>query len=159
MMNRSIAKQQRGISLLEVLLSLTIIFIILLMATRYYETTEASAKANESIRMLNAVAAAADDWFVTYKTYRSADGKVAITKQALIDMGDLPAAFGGTNTANPWGGEITIVPKDSTHVTIGFTKVPHAECLNLKALMAQRMTGNCTEQGGYEATYPVDLLK
>lgn len=140
--------------MLEVLLSLTIIFIILLMATRFYETAESSEKTNTAIRMLNSLTTAADDWFATYKTYQSTGG-ITLTKQALIDMGDLPQEFAGNNPANPWDGQVNITAKDSAHVTVELTKVPHADCLNLKGVMQKRMTvDDCPAAGGFKATYP-----
>lgn len=152
---------QRGISLLEVLLSLSIIFIVLLAATRFYQVTESSARTNASIRMLNAIATAANDWFVTYKTYQAdqQNNIPAITNNGLVAMGDLPQSFAQGNSANPWGGEAIITAKDSTHVTIEFTKIPAADCNNLVGTMSSRMSGSCSSSGSYVATYPPDLLK
>lgn len=147
--------RQKGISLLEVLLSLTIIAIILLMATRYYEITNASGKMNDGVRVLNSLTAAADDWFVTYKTYQAAENIPAISKTALIQMGDLPQEYARDN-ANPWGGEINISPADVAHVTLELTKVPYGDCLNLKGIMQNRMNvADCPTAGGFKATYPL----
>ena len=54
-LNRS---KQRGISLLEVLLSLSVIAIILVMATRYYRSAQQSQQVSNAVSMISGIVTA-----------------------------------------------------------------------------------------------------
>lgn len=123
-------KKQFGISLLEVMLSLSIIAIILVMATRYFAITMQSEKTNEAVKILQTVVKASDDWYYTYKTYQKSANNPDISIAALINLGMVPKNYVET-TANPWGGAIEISPRDANHVSIQLTEISSPACQNL----------------------------
>lgn len=94
--------KQSGISLLEVLLSLSVIAIILVMATRYYKSAQQSQQASNALSILSGI--------VTAETqYAAANGNQYATgtinkDHPLVKNGYLPSNFG----TDPWGGTITI---------------------------------------------------
>jgi Tfp pilus assembly protein PilE len=127
-------KKYIGISLLEVMLSLAIIAIILVMATRYFTITMHSEQGNEGVRTLQTVMKGSDDWFWTYKTYQSSTNNPDISITALANLGLVPKNFTEPN-ANPWGGTIEVTPTSATEVSITLTNLNLASCQNLVATM------------------------
>lgn len=145
-------KKINGISLLELLLSLALIAILLVAATRFYESTRASEQTTEAVNILQHLTAASDKWFVLYKSYQKTDNG-DISLQKLIELGWLPKNFVLADV-NPWGGSINVAPQDSTDVTLTLSAIPDKDCTNLKELMQQQLNlvGNCSG-GNYTATY------
>ena len=98
-------KRMLGIGLLELMLSLAIIAVLLIMATRYYSSASESQKIQAGVDMVNAVRAAVAN-------YSSGQGipTTPPTVLELVQSGLLPASFGSTaalnGTANPWGESI-----------------------------------------------------
>ena len=141
--------KQCGIGLLELMLSLTVIALLLLAATRYYVLVRSSEQTNEAVAMLTAVIGAVDQWRWTYKDNPNA----TINLKDLIDQGLLPQKFDEIH-ANPWGGVLTINNDTSGAAKITLTDVPNGICVNLKDMMEEhKMEGNC--QGTtFSAIYP-----
>ncbi len=145
--------KSRGISLIELLLSLAIIAILLVMATRFYESTRSSQQVNDATNVLQHLMAASDKWFSVYKSYQKTDnGDISLPQ--LITLGWLPKNFVFAN-ANPWGGSINITPEDSTHVKFMLAHVPAKDCLNMQELLQQQLNlaGTCDTEGNYSAIY------
>ncbi len=114
-------KRQSGISLLEVLLSLSIIAIILIMATRYFFVASNNDKMNTTVSQVGALIAAAHIWKGANSNY-SVDG-TSINLNELSDAGQL-TNFPGFNKSGSgssatvalstmWGGTISIQPKNN----------------------------------------------
>jgi Tfp pilus assembly protein PilE len=145
-------KSTFGIGLLELMLALAIIAILLVMATRYFETTRGAQQINQALQMLQTTMTASDNWYTTYKSYRDTPkGDVDITK--LADLGLVPKDF-TTDTINPWGGKISVTPKDNDHVNIELTAVPAGDCKYLVDIMTKRhFTAVCSETT-FTLTYP-----
>ena len=106
-----LAKRQRqlGIGLLELMLSLAIIAILLIMATRYYQSASDANKRNQAVDMFSATNAAVEN----YKIDNPGDVKnlagSGVGMKMLIDAGYLPPSYGSQGkTANPWGGPIDV---------------------------------------------------
>jgi hypothetical protein len=138
------------------MLSLAIIAILLIMATRYYQVTRSGEQINDGYRMVQQVIAGADDWYSTYKSYQTTpSGDISISK--LVSMGLVPKNFVNQNV-NPWGGAIAINPQDANHVQIQLTNVPINECLNLQDMAnKQGWQAFCLPRGGaLVITYPGD---
>lgn len=97
-----------GISLLEVLLSLSIIAIILVMATRYYFVANNNNKINTSVNQVGGVVAAAQNWKGVNADF------TGVSVQALYDAGQLTnfpgiKISGDTATmSDMWGGAINV---------------------------------------------------
>lgn len=126
-----------GIGLLELMLSLTVIAILLVTATRYYSVTRSAQETNDAFSMLQAVYSAAETWKQDYGKFP--DNNLI---EHFIDVGSLPTVF-GTKNANPWGGEITAFPiKESPNdFAACLCNVPKDACMNLLQKYQLQMSG------------------
>jgi type II secretory pathway pseudopilin PulG len=119
---------QRGIGLLELMLALAIIAVLLIMATRYYQSTSQAQKVNQAAQDIQAIIAAVAN-------FRAGDpnGTFAITDLS----GFLPSTWASPPaTDNPWGGSYTAAAVASlpTQVAITVTGMPNTACDALAAL-------------------------
>ncbi len=139
--------KQRGIGLLELMLSLAIIAVLLLMATRYYEATRASTNINDAVDMINAVYAAAGSYQVDNES------KYPANLYTLVTDGYLPAVFGSTAsanaTANPWGGAIAIVGGGTSDFGVTMSGLPST---NVCKALANRISETLTTGSGASQT-------
>ncbi len=128
---------QRGIGLLELMLSLAIIAILLIMATRYYQTTKQSQEVNDAVQLVNSLVGA----MTNYRTDNPTTYKTAtVSIETLTDTGYMPSAYGdGTNTS-PWRtsiGPTSFGASNEVYVTIN--DVPAGACQQL----AGRLASSC----------------
>lgn len=131
-------KKVKGVGLLELMLSLAIIAVLLIMATRYYQTTSQSQKVNQAVSDIQAILAAAANY-----TAASPGSAFAITD--LVSAGLLPANWSTetpvAGTANPWAGAYTATNvSGSPAVKITAGSVPLTACTALDQLMYQGYT-------------------
>jgi len=126
-------RQQRGISLLEVMLSLAIIAIILVMAARYFGLASNTSKLNQATNQINEIIQGLAQWQNNEGNYAGA------SLQSLYTQGFITQQTGKGTGANSWGGNITLEANTNT-ATIAFTGIPNSACLNLRNRMG---TGNC----------------
>lgn len=126
-------KKQRGISLLEVMLSLSIIAIILVMATRYFFTASESQRVNQAKAQVTAVLAAATTYGHNQKT-----GFTSITTSGLVTDGYLNqnnpsiSESSGTYTFNnPWHNAITFADATSGNASLQTKVDTKAACEGL----------------------------
>lgn len=121
---KAIRKNQRGIGLLELMLSLAIIAVLLVMATRYYKSADEGQKVNNSISLLTGIAGAAAQYVSNYPNVDLKD------IQTLVNEHYLPANF--ANMKSPWGTNITATSTGSV-VTVTMESVPGAACRRIQA--------------------------
>lgn len=127
-------KKQIGISLLEVLLSLSIIAIILVLATRYFFVATNNNKINTAVSQVGGIVAAVHTWKGINTSY---DG---VSVQVLYNAGQLENFPGLDNTTasavmlkDLWGDEYTVSPgTDDNHVTVTLTLPDSGNCAALK---------------------------
>lgn len=93
-------QNNKGIGLLELLLSLVIISVLLTVAFRFFKPTNLSQRSNEAIDMIQAVATAEQRWMMTNNEN---PGDVL---QTFVERGFLPESF--LNAKNPWGGDLKV---------------------------------------------------
>jgi len=125
-------KLQRGISLLEVLLSLSIIAIILVMATRYFFLASDNDRINVTRQEIGSVIAAVQAWKGQNTQYSSSlsisqlytDG--FLTKSNSLDTGASTAKL-----YDPWGDIISLTGK-TTYVEISIPLQKKKYCTALK---------------------------
>lgn len=136
---------QRGISLLELLLSLVVITAILFAATRYFSITSENLKVTQAEEMINNVANASFQWVQGYPDFSS-----LISIQTLIDAKLLPDNYSSI-TINPWRGSITVRgwPYDTSYVQIIMNGVPVASCKNLLRRMQHYISEHSNCQGDF----------
>lgn len=133
--------KQLGIGLLELMLSLAIIAILLIMATRYYQTTKQSQEVNDAVNTVNSIVAAMTNWMTDNPS--SFTGSVVTVKFSdLVKDGYLPSSLGddGSN-ASPWGTSISDPTFSATGaaVNVQINNVPKGACNQL----AGRMAASC----------------
>lgn len=137
---------QRGISVLEVMLSLAIIAIILVMATRYYKSASQSQQVSNGLSVLHGIVAAETSYATANNN--AYGGGILV----LIGDGYLPKSL----QYDPWGGQIG-VQANTGSFTVTFTMVPSGVCNALTGIMQNEATisGNCnaTQAGSFIATF------
>ncbi len=118
-------KQQRGIGLLELMLSLGIIAVMLIMATKYYNSTKVQSNVNTAVQNIQAAYAACEA-----SLNDAPDGTLCKNTDTLSKNGYLPVGFAGDATSeNPWGGTFTIDYSGSPRtVNISVKDVPDVDC-------------------------------
>lgn len=146
-----VMKPQRGIGLLELMLSLAIIAILLVMATRYFNSARQGQQIAEAISMVQAIAAASQNYFVANGNTMAGVGS-AITASGNNYLPNPPKN-------NPWGGTVSVTPDsgNSSAVDIKMTGIPDAACPRLlEALQGANAAGatavSCTGgtfEGGF----------
>lgn len=148
-----LTQSQRGIGLLELMLSLAIIAILLVMATRYFASARQGQEVASAISLIQAVSAASQSYFVA-----NGNAFTGLSASALKTQNYLPA---NTNLVNPWGGTVTVAGGDSsnpTAVTITLTNVPGAACTQLAgALKSQAITLSTCVAVGSSGTFSVEI--
>lgn len=136
MKNRSMTSlKQIGISLLEVLLSLSIIAIILVLATRYFFVATNNNKVNTAISQVGSIVAAAHSWKGVNTSYAN------LSVQVLYDAGqfeNFPGLDDTTATSvalkDLWGDSFAITPAADNNgkATITLTLPDAGNCGALK---------------------------
>ncbi len=123
---------QKGISLLEVLLSLTIIAIILVMAVRYFFVAENNNRINTTRQDIGSLIAAVNSWKGRNPQYTS-----NLSIKTLVDEGELTLSNSLTTAGvlyNPWGQEITMTIDPASvlaAVTIATPLPDNNDCVQL----------------------------
>jgi prepilin-type N-terminal cleavage/methylation domain-containing protein len=123
-------KKNRGISLLEVLLSLSIIAIVLVTATRYFQLTSFSEKLNDSTSQIQAIRAASVRWLLSHDDFSQ------ISIDNLINRGLVPKNF----NFNSWGGPVAVEPAPDNKIKISLYQIPVKACKNLASRFSQIST-------------------
>jgi prepilin-type N-terminal cleavage/methylation domain-containing protein len=142
-------QHHRGISLLELMLSLAIIAILLVTATRYYNMTRSSQHVNEAAQMITAVYAAAQSWLANDQ----------LKSQNMIpdftNIGILPKQFTNPNI-NPWGGAITATGQSATSLLVTLTQVPTTDCNELLQQFKEKIPNSsaaCDDKQNFNITF------
>lgn len=134
MMLMKFYNKQRGIGLLELMLSLAIIAILLVMATRYYVITSRSQQANQAVEFVNAMISAARNYSAGGNFNGIDSAGDALIKMGLVSKGDQNKD--GTGVINGWGNPVTFtVGTNGGSLTISMT-VPTFACVSLNQKLA-----------------------
>lgn len=144
--------QQLGIGLLELMLSLAIIAILLIMATRYYQTTKQAQEVNDAVSLVNSVISA----MTNYRTDHPKDYKTAsIDLDALTQDGYLPSSLGAAAVASPWRTAVNGLKFGAQNeVFVTIKEVPSGACNQLAGRLKEsclNTASNCgcgTASGG-----------
>lgn len=120
----------QGISLLEVLLSLSIIAVILVMATRYFFVASNNNKVNTVRQEIGSLIAGVTSWKNENPLYSN-----ALTINALYTDGFLAnsnsLSADKSTLYDPWGGTLNLQVAQGVGVTISDTLPTAAECNSL----------------------------
>ncbi len=163
-------RRQKGIGLLELMLSLAIIAILLIMATRYYQSASLNNKINACVDMFAGVQGAVQNYRVDNP------GKIdenEVSVGALVQKGLLPPSYlkdreGGAADPgkNPFGGTITISNFSGGKYTVAMNQIPDAGnvCQKVASRVGSGIGGGsdntdfgaeCDDNGTVTATYPI----
>ena len=133
-------KSMQAISLLEVLLSLSIIAIILVMATRYFFVASNSDKINIVRQDVGSLVAAVNSWKNQNPQYTS-----DLTIANLYNEGFLAnsKSFSPDHTVlyDPWGDPISLTPEQGVGAQISVTVPKGSDC---ESLLNSYPDGNCS---------------
>jgi competence protein ComGC len=98
--------REKGIGLLELMLSLSIIAILLVMATRYFMVANESQKLNNAVSEVNGIAGGAANYDLSFPGYEG------ISISTLVNGRFIPGSLAGPNNdgigTNPWGGNLSV---------------------------------------------------
>ena len=123
-------KRQLGIGLLELMLSLAIIAILLVMATRYYLTASQSSDVNEVISNIQGVTGCFAKWRQDYLGGQSTQDFSRFRLQTCDQYGWFPKAnASGENLVTPWG--LAPINPSSDDIQITITPKTDAETRSL----------------------------
>lgn len=138
--------RQLGISLLEVLLSLSIIAIILVMATRYFFVANSNDKTNTTVSQIGGLIAAAHNWKGAGYDYRS-NGKPLLKE--LADSGQLtnfpgysPNGINNSILTSMWGEPFNIAPSSNPSLATITINLPKGVCEAMQRAYPQDLDAN-----------------
>lgn len=148
--------RQRGISLLEVLLSLSIIAIILIMATRYFFVASHNDKVNTTVSQIGGLIAAVHNVKGADAVY---PGDIDIKK--LIEAGQLTNFPGFSVTDQKlrtmWGQDISIKAADGL-ITVTVPLPDKSTCTAMSRAYpaddSSRIQSECLSENSFNYTFP-----
>lgn len=122
--------KQSGISLLEVLLSLSIIAVILVMATRYFFVASNNEKINTARQQIGEVVAAVHSWKSENPTYDGVNinelySEGFLTKSSNLKTTPTVALY------NPWGNSTYNLTSTTEQAEVAMTLPTSADCNSL----------------------------
>jgi len=127
---------QKGVSLLEVLLSLVVISIILLIATQYFSVVNRNEKMNILRQQIGSLISAIESWRSEHSVYE-ATPRLSIS--TLLNEGFLAKSSFMKNTGtqetilnNPWGHQIVIERVTDVGIEISTELPGGSECRSLR---------------------------
>lgn len=138
-------RHQKGISLLEVLLSLSIIAIILVMATQYFFVASNTDKINTTRQEIGSVIAAIQSWKAENPQYSANLNYQMLYNAGFLAQSKFLANNGasGLQLYDPWGQPIMLRANESG-VTISVVLQKQSDCIALQTSYPQAA---CQTQG------------
>jgi type II secretory pathway pseudopilin PulG len=134
-----------GATLLEVMLVLSIIALIILMSVRYYQSTTTASQTEQTMGIVSAITAAADNL-----SLGTAGGYSNVT------AANMSSVIGSANMNSPWGGTITFGSGNTTSYSVTIPKPTAAVCTTIiiKLKANTKFTDvSCTGGGNLTYTY------
>lgn len=159
-------KPQRGVTLIELMLSLVIIISLILVAIRYYQPVRSAYQVNKGIELTQGFINASNGWFELYRNFQAGQPDKApspgISINSLMMLALLPRTFATPNSISPWHGNLTVQAVNATKVEFIFDDVPQKDCYSFKdALTVKGLvldSPNCNQGANtITATYQVNL--
>jgi len=156
-------RTNKGIGLLELMLSLAIIAVLIIMVTRYFNPASLAQQTNDSVDMIQAVATAGQRWLLTNDTYSTGPNQVLTD---FVDRNYLPASF--SNLQDAWGGTVTVTGNNpdsndahfvGPYLNVQMTNLTQEACNTLQAKCVSLTCGSdsnyisCQSGGGQQANF------
>ena len=127
-------KRQTGFGLLELMLSMVIVALLLIMATRYYQSARSNARVNQAIGLIGSIVSAANGVSLANGNYST------ISDSTLIPYLS-PNFVSGTGKnqtiQDPWGNTVTVTSNGATNFTIALASIPTDDCTKLSNALGQ----------------------
>src|SRR3989339_709468 len=105
---------QQGISLLEVLLSLSVIAIILVMASRYYLSARNSVSANDTMQRMALMKTAVQEYYAYKDSYVGIDFDQVAARFAGMQLVADPTQTGQSALYTTWGNHAITISTTGT---------------------------------------------
>lgn len=139
---------EKGIGLLELMLSLAVIAMLLLMATRYFAQARENLKVTEAVKDINTLVQASFRWAEGNPSFKGID------IPTLTKAGELSKVW--DSKQNPWGGSYILSDKSNEQIQINLGDVPISACNNINDIMTQHNISRsvCDNSRVYSAYYP-----
>lgn len=117
-----------GIGLLELMLALAIIAMMMVAASKYYQSTQVARRAQVAVESVQAIYAAGERYLMDVGSFNFATDAAI---DGFIAAGYLSNDF--KSNANPWGGAIKANGAlcNNRCLAITFEQVPHNDCENV----------------------------
>jgi len=135
-------KNQEGFGLLELMLAMVVAAVLIMMATKYYQSARANARINAGIQLVQEIS--------------SAEERVALaTGSYTATPSNLEPYLGGSNSLqNPWSaGDVSLTASASSSVfTISIPVGDDKECTQFAALMDKTTDGGACDSGTVTVT-------
>lgn len=139
----------KAIGLLELMLSLAIIAVLLIMATRYYSSASSSQKIQAGVDQVNAVKSAMQN----YANAGMNSEYTSATIGSLVQAGYLPSNFLSSASAStaisPWGGVVKLTPS-TTYFEVSMDTQDESTCQAVE----QKIEATSTPASGAGVTAP-----
>ncbi|MFU8797520.1 MAG: type II secretion system protein [Gammaproteobacteria bacterium] len=128
---------QQGIGLLELMLSLAIIALIMIMATRYYSVVQQQQKITQALQISAATLQAAHTWGAGQSEFPTKPDEL---QMALVKAGLLPESY----LTNPWGGQLELKGRETNGPYLGFTfrRIPSAQRKEICGVLERQLLTN-----------------
>lgn len=148
--------QQKGVGLLEIMLTLSVIAVIIILGTRYYEQSKRTQLVNQTVQQIGAVRSAVDRYL------SSGRDRNLITWDELRERGYLPSEFGVKDDPapkNPFGHTLTLYPVEAGDIrkVVLEQQVGEKPC-NALYNKYWGMTGVIPDCGEPEGNFRLDFL-
>lgn len=119
-------KRQAGFGLLELMLSMVIVALLLIMATRYYQSARSNARVNQAVSLVATMVSAANNIAL------GSGGYANVTAAGLYPYMPVSAQKGDSNTiVSPWQGAVTTASPTDKSFQINFAGLPQNDCHKL----------------------------
>jgi prepilin-type N-terminal cleavage/methylation domain-containing protein len=140
-------KNSRGFTLLEMLLVMSIIAVILVGVTRYYEAASTSQKENDAIRLVQNLKAAGE----RYRIGKPESGDIL---EKLIARNLVPE----TSKTNPWGGTVGVsLAENNGPITVTLSAIPGGACMALVKIFTTSNLSSVPTCSAQDANSPGDF--
>ncbi len=154
-LNRFNRTKQSGISLLEVMLSLSIIAIILVMATRYFFVASENQNVNKVRGQIGTVVAGLQNYRNQNADYTGISMNTLVVGGFVAQTADVSGAAGSYQLNNPWNSPITVAIASTVNGAIVSTALPtQNDCAALLAGYSSS-NGACTSTAPWTFTVTI----
>ena len=123
-------RRQKGIGLLELMLTISILSVMLILSVAYYQSVSSSQKITQANAMIADIYAASKDYVKTPDANKL--GLIVLETSGLLS---------NYYTYNPWGGIFKVDP-DGVGVRISMTNVNEDDCIKLQSRIEQTLTSS-----------------